>query len=112
MPTTEEPRKAIMLVCKHCGTADNLIMSNGRPSQVCRPCRRGQIKRARHARGETQAAPADPVRRPRALARAGPMTAEERAAAIGRAHAMAQAEGISLVVALTIEGVLHPKRRY
>jgi hypothetical protein len=67
---------------------------------------------ARFRRGGAGTVPEDRVRAPSVERKPLAKTTAERAAAIRRAHARAQAEGIALTQALILEGVIEPKRRY
>lgn len=82
--------------CKHCGVTHHTRTEKGRPSSVCRNCR---TKQARASEARAKAAAVE-EKRPR------PRTVADRTSAIARAHDRAQAEGISLVTALKIEGVV------
>lgn len=82
--------------CKHCGVTHQARTEKGRKSNVCRQCMTRQI-RSSEARSK---AAAQEQAKPR------PRTVEDRTAAIARAHDRAQVEGISLVTALKLEGVV------
>lgn len=88
--------------CRYCGGSNDIIeRRSGEPGSVCRPCRNARNARDR-TRPATPAAPRPPRRR-----YAGPrLTVEERGRRIQAALAVANAQGITLVQALAIEGVI------
>lgn len=89
-------------VCRYCGGRDDIIdRRSGQPGRVCRPCRN---TRAAEERRMPMAAP---VRSgPRKRYHNPRMTTEERGRRIQSALEIANAKGITLVQALTIEGVI------
>jgi len=88
--------------CRYCGGSEQIIeRRSGGPGRVCRKCRNARLAVDR----------ARPAERTRATFRLSPkslprLTVEERSKRIQAALAVANAQGITLVQALAIEGVI------
>lgn len=89
--------------CKHCGATTDLVeKANGRPSTVCRPCRRAQVNRRRGSIN-AEVTRTMPRHLPKPYTPRRPET--EAQSAIRRAQARAKQEGIPLSKALELEGM-------
>jgi len=87
------------VTCRHCGRSDQLLpLLDGRPSRVCRPCRRKQVNARRGHLG------GDQYRQPRYAPKAQKYA--DQKAATARAIERAQREQIPMVEALRLEGVI------
>lgn len=90
--------------CLHCGSTSQIIpLKDGRPSQVCHPCRKAQKKHLQGAYRSGRKPTATP-RHARMSGKARPVE-NDRQVAIRRAQSVARKLGIPLSRALEKEGI-------